>query len=504
MCASIRIDRLEPRRLLAAFASLNAAGVLSIVGDANSNNINVVYSLDKVKVTRDGSSLYFTKSKVKAIWAEGFGGNDRITNGVALPSTLIGDAGNDTLIGNTKGDSLVGGSGDDRFMAGANETDAWDKLNFIDPGTGNDTIDYSNEPAGAFSLGYQYVINHTVSGQHYSDVSISPDAGLAHLTVLLTPGNDTFIATDAYETQWIIDGGAGDDLLGLVQSSVYAMNGGAGNDTIDFNYDDGIWSVSGGSGNDIINDDSGYGGPLTCDGGSGYDTYNLTPDIPAMDKPIYDVTVPPGVEALNISVERGLVIHGNSLDNNINGAGSVVSVYGNGGNDRLTVRPYGDNNDLAHALADGGSGNDTLIGSLATVFEGDSGTDTADFSTRTDNLKISLDNLANDGATGDNANVLADVENVLGGSGNDKIVGNPFANVLKGGAGNDTLYGGAGNDTLDGGSGRDMLFGQDGNDTLLAKDGRTDSLDGGAGFDTAQRDNSATIKDQVLNIEVLL
>jgi Ca2+-binding RTX toxin-like protein len=282
------------------------------------------------------------------------------------------------------------------------------------------------------------------------------------------------------------------------------MNGGAGNDTIDFNYDDGIWSVSGGSGNDIINDDSGYGGPLTCDGGSGYDTYNLTPDIPAMDKPIYDVTVPPGVEALNISVERGLVIHGNSLDNNINGAGSVVSVYGNGGNDRLTVRPYGDNNDLAHALADGGSGNDTLIGSLATVFEGDSGTDTADFSTRTDNLKISLDNLANDGATGDNANVLADVENVLGGSGNDKIVGNPFANVLKGGAGNDTLYGGAGNDTLDGGSGRDMLFGQDGNDTLLAKDGRTDSLDGGAGFDTAQRDNSATIKDQVLNIEVLL
>ena len=52
-----------------------------------------------------------------------------------------------------------------------------------------------------------------------------------------------------------------------------------------------------------------------------------------------------------------------------------------------------------------------------------------------------------------------------------------------------------------GGPGRDLLFGQDGNDTVLAKDGRTDSLDGGNGLDTAQRDNSPTIKDLVLGIE---
>jgi Ca2+-binding RTX toxin-like protein len=183
---------------------------------------------------------------------------------------------------------------------------------------------------------------------------------------------------------------------------------------------------------------------------------------------------------------------------------SNVTVYGNGGNDRIDVEPklgvvYAAS--PGHGLADGGSGNDTLIGSLATVFEGDSGNDTADFSARTDNLNISLDNIANDGAAGENANVMADVETVIGGSGNDKITGNPFANNLQGGSGNDTLWGGAGNDTLVGGPGRDMLFGQDGNDTIYAKDGRTDTLDGGAGFDSAQRDNSALVKDQVLNVE---
>ena len=96
---------------------------------------------------------------------------------------------------------------------------------------------------------------------------------------------------------------------------------------------------------------------------------------------------------------------------------------------------------------------------------------------------------------------MADVENVIGGSGNDLIIGNPFANNLQGGAGNDTLWGGAGNDTLIGGPGHDKLYGQDGNDTIYAKDGRTDTLDGGSGFDTAQRDNSASITDEVLHVE---
>src|SRR5207248_5636314 len=97
--------------------------------------------------------------------------------------------------------------------------------------------------------------------------------------------------------------------------------------------------------------------------------------------------------------------------------------------------------------------------------------------------------------------VSPDAAIIHGGGGNDTLHGSDGNDSLFGDAGNDVLYGGLGNDTLNGGSGRDKLFGEGGDDLLLAKDGRTDTLDGGAGFDKAQRDNSATIKDVALNID---
>jgi serralysin len=48
------------------------------------------------------------------------------------------------------------------------------------------------------------------------------------------------------------------------------------------------------------------------------------------------------------------------------------------------------------------------------------------------------------------------IDNAVGGSGNDTLIGNVIANNLKGGGGNDTLIGGGGNDTILGGSGTDV------------------------------------------------
>ncbi len=48
------------------------------------------------------------------------------------------------------------------------------------------------------------------------------------------------------------------------------------------------------------------------------------------------------------------------------------------------------------------------------------------------------------------------IENAIGGSGNDSIIGNIAANVLSGGAGDDRLAGREGDDTLDGGDGNDL------------------------------------------------
>ena len=47
------------------------------------------------------------------------------------------------------------------------------------------------------------------------------------------------------------------------------------------------------------------------------------------------------------------------------------------------------------------------------------------------------------------------IENAVGSSGNDVIVGNDVANSLKGGPGDDSLQGAGGNDTIDGGAGTD-------------------------------------------------
>jgi serralysin len=67
----------------------------------------------------------------------------------------------------------------------------------------------------------------------------------------------------------------------------------------------------------------------------------------------------------------------------------------------------------------------------------------------------------------------ANIENAIGGSGPDSIVGNSLDNFIRGGGGADTVMAGAGNDTIVAVSGTTYLRGEDGND----------SIQGGSGFD---------------------
>ena len=75
------------------------------------------------------------------------------------------------------------------------------------------------------------------------------------------------------------------------------------------------------------------------------------------------------------------------------------------------------------------------------------------------------------------------IENAIGGSGDDVIIGNQTTNKLIGNAGDDKLYGLEGADTLEGGEGKDSLYGGDDADTLDGGAG-DDLLRGGAGDDT--------------------
>jgi Ca2+-binding RTX toxin-like protein len=179
----------------------------------------------------------------------------------------------------------------------------------------------------------------------------------------------------------------------------------------------------------------------------------------------------------------------------------------------------------------GGSGVDTLTGSQnanvliggpgADVLCGREGVDTVDYSRRTSPVSVSLDSplpprthdnpgvtvcpgppdardcVANDGndedldrATRERDCVGEDIEGILGGSGNDTLVGTdrePFADSSPGNVphGDNILIGGGGDDLLDGRGGPDVFEGGDGNDTVTYGDhqvgavtyrGRTDPV----------------------------
>jgi serralysin len=139
------------------------------------------------------------------------------------------------------------------------------------------------------------------------------------------------------------------------------------------------------------------------------------------------------------------------------------------------------------------------------------GIDTFDFSNFDDIQKIDLergrDHFSNVGGMTKNISIFdyADanhpdvgiIENAIGGSNKDDILGNAVNNHLEGRGGNDSILGfdgndsiegGIGVDTLDGGTGADTVLGGDGNDSILGLDGN-DSLNGGADVDTLDGGN---------------
>jgi len=110
-------------------------------------------------------------------------------------------------------------------------------------------------------------------------------------------------------------------------------------------------------------------------------------------------------------------------------------------------------NNAANSI-EGGSGNDTLFGGEgADTLDGGAGSDTADYSDKTVSVTVTLNESFDTVVTvgGVTEDTIRNIENLIGGSGNDMFTGDADANNLSGGEGDDTLQGGAGNDTLKGG-----------------------------------------------------
>ena len=172
----------------------------------------------------------------------------------------------------------------------------------------------------------------------------------------------------------------------------------------------------------------------------------------------------------------GYHLDGTDYDDTIYGSERADDIFGEGGNDQLFG---GGGNDHLY----GGYGDDMLHGGAgADQMNGDHGNDTVSYA---GSSAVTV-NLASGGLGGDaQGDTYFGIENVIGSSFDDVIIGDIFSNRLDGGAGNDVIMagGGGGADTLVGGAGNDMLIGSVGNDTLIGSAG-SDTLTGGQGLDT--------------------
>jgi hypothetical protein len=175
-------------------------------------------------------------------------------------------------------------------------------------------------------------------------------------------------------------------------------------------------------------------------------------------------------------------IQGGSGDDVLDAGATVTSLLGEGGDDTLlggSGPDYllaGDGDDTIAA----GDGDDRISGGAgADVLGGGPGHDEVSYSGERVPLRLSIGDGADDGAAGEGDDIQADVEDLIGGSEADVMVGDDDANRLVAYSGRDTLVGRGGSDRLEGWNDGDQLVAGPGADTVLAGERDLPVLDDG-------------------------
>ena len=401
---------------------------------------------------------------------KGMGGNDTLHGGKGMDTLyggdgndkLMGEIGDDALKGEDGADTLAGGPGADKLFGGEFDTETEtpgtdDQMNGAVNARGTitmgDTADYSKSDAGV-TIDLDKMVGGMVMGEG-GDAEDDSLVGIENLMGSMDDdmlsgsdaaanvlkgmdGDDTLRGRDGDD---FLDGGKGDDML----------SGGAGNDTL-----------TGGSGDDMLNGGTGMD---NMDGGAGDDTFvyagmtiddapSLTDDASTTD--VNEELAPTDdTDTTHLDESKVLRVDTTTGDKMVDGGGGMDTV--DASEAAFTFLSTGAVN------ANPATGADGVYINLNVQRETKAGVAgvTDDPSTQNEDESVTE-------VKAEYAPVYTSIEKVIGGDGNDKLIGNARgATTLDGGAGNDTLIGGAGSDMLKGGSGNDMLMGGAGSDTFV-------------------------------------
>ena len=181
-------------------------------------------------------------------------------------------------------------------------------------------------------------------------------------------------------------------------------------------------------------------------------------------------------------------IQGGSGNDTLESGADAASLAGGAGNDTLVGSPEGES--LLGQDGDdnisGGGGSDSLGGGAgADLLSGGPGRDEASYADAAQPLRLSIGDGPGDGAVGENDDILADVEDLVGGPRADVMIGTAEANRLVGLGGADRMVGGEGADRLEGAGDGDLLNAGPGTDSVIAgardrlllEDGERDTAD---------------------------
>lgn len=380
-----------------------------------------------------------------------FGGNgDDTLTGDAGRDNINGDNGNDIIDGGADGDQLDGGAGNDLILGGAGD-DSMEGAAGTDRllgGLGDDFLNGGDD-------------NDLVLGEDGSDYV---EGGAGNDTLFGGQGDDTMVGDQGADVQ---TGGAGNDQFRFFGNPFFTDSAFATHDRVlDF-------QGAGALGGDTIylnNDRVVFNGAVSIapvvgaallGGGNGLKDYVYTirsgetwliadeNDNGRLDSTDFAVVFN-GIHRFNKGdFDSTTFITAGSAGNDVmTGTAGDDILYGLGGNDRILG--LAGNDEL-----DGGAGNDFL--------NGGGGFDNLRGGDGNDTLTLQASDLGGnaDGGAGDDLLIGSDAQftssTLLGGAGDDRLQAGAAAASLVGDSGNDVLIGGAGDDQFYGGAGVDQF-----------------------------------------------